>query len=177
MKKILAFGASTSRQSINKKFATWAADQIQNAETTLIDLNDFEMPIFSIDRQNENGIPEAAQRFKELIKKHDGVIISLAEHNGAYSAAFKNIFDWASRAEGSVWEDKPLFVMATSTGRRGGASVLEIATKRFPFNGGKVISSFSLPLFKENFTQENGITDAELASSFTVQANTFFESL
>lgn len=164
--KILAFGASTSRRSINKQLADWASRQLDNATPTLIDLNDFEMPIFSIDRQLETGIPSPAQKFKNLVKSHDGILISFAEHNGGYSSAFKNIFDWVSRMEGSVWEGKPMFLMATSTGRRGGASVLEIVTKRFPYNGGEVVTTFSLPLFKENFSAEKGIINEELRASF-----------
>ncbi len=173
MKKILAFGASTSRQSINKKFATWAVSQISSATATVIDLNDFEMPIFSVDREKENGIPEPAQRFKSLITFHDGILISFAEHNGAYSAAFKNIFDWVSRMEGKNWAEKPMFLMATSPGRRGGASVLELAVKRFPFNGGQVVASFSLPSFRENFSEENGIVDEALKDSFEKQLSAF----
>ena len=47
-------------------------------------------------------------------------------------------------------------------GARGGSSVLDIATKRFPFQGGIVKGSFSLPSFYENFDAEKGITNEEL---------------
>ena len=97
--KILAFGASNSKTSINKQFATYASNQIEKAEVILLDLNDFEMPIYSIDKEKENGIPDLAKEFKQYIKDCDGIIISFAEHNGAYTAAFKNIFDWISRIE------------------------------------------------------------------------------
>ena len=50
MKNILAFGASSSINSINKKFANYSSKQIPNSRTNLLDLNDFEMPIFSIDK-------------------------------------------------------------------------------------------------------------------------------
>ena len=177
MKKILAFGASTSRRSINKQLADWASRQLENTTATLIDLNDFEMPIFSVDRERENGIPEAAHRFKELVKNHDGILASFAEHNGGYSAAFKNIFDWVSRMEGTVWESRPMFLMATSNGKRGGSSVLEIVTKRFPFNGGEVVGAFSLPSFKENFSTEQGIIHEGLRASFAEQLAVFESKL
>ncbi|MEO1258758.1 MAG: NAD(P)H-dependent oxidoreductase [Bacteroidota bacterium] len=173
MKKILAFGASNSRNSINKKLANWAAQQIPGTIHTLIDLNDFEMPIYSIDREKENGIPNQAQQFKELIKSHDAILISFAEHNGNVSAAFKNIFDWVSRLEGKVWDGKPMMLLATSPGGRGGASVLEIVTKSFPFRGGKVMASFSLPSFKQNFSSDNGITNGELKNVFLEKINLF----
>ena len=52
MKNILAFGASSSLNSINKQFAKYSSDQIPSSKTNLLDLNDFEMPIFSIDKQD-----------------------------------------------------------------------------------------------------------------------------
>ena len=61
-KTILAFGASNSKQSINKKLAKFAADQVADAAVQFLDLNDFEMPIYSIDRQNESGIPDTYVR-------------------------------------------------------------------------------------------------------------------
>jgi chromate reductase len=96
MKKVLAFGASNSKQSINQQLATWAANQIEDIELKTIDLNDFEMPIYSIDRENTSGIPQQAHNFKRLIMETDGIIISFAEHNGSFSAAYKNITDWTS---------------------------------------------------------------------------------
>ena len=55
-KKIIAFGASSSKQSINKQLATFAANQFQNVSVEILDLNDYEMPIFSVDKEKENGI-------------------------------------------------------------------------------------------------------------------------
>ena len=129
-KKIVAFGASSSKNSINKEFSYFAAKQIDNAVINIMDLNDFEMPIFSIDSEKEHGIPKLAYEFKLNLKKADGIIISFAEHNGAYTAAFKNIFDWISRVEKIVWYNKPMFLLATSDGSRGGLSVLEISHNR-----------------------------------------------
>ena len=105
MKKIVAFGASSSSNSINKRLATYAAQQIQNSNVVILDLNNFEMPIYSEDFERLNGIPKEAYDFKEIIKEVDGIIISFAEHNGAYTAAFKNIFDWISRIDKIVWHD------------------------------------------------------------------------
>ena len=107
-KKILAFAGSNSRQSINKKLVSHATTLLLDSESTIIDLNDFEMPIYGIDKEQANGIPDEARKFKSLLKEHDGIMISFAEHNGAYSAAFKNVFDWISRMEGKTWEQKPI---------------------------------------------------------------------
>ena len=78
IKKIVAFGASSSRNSINKKLATYAADQVGEVDVNLLDLNDFEMPIFSVDRENESGIPQLAKDFKAILHSADALIISFA---------------------------------------------------------------------------------------------------
>lgn len=162
MKKIIAFGASSSKNSINKQLATYAANQFKNAVVEILDLNDYEMPIFSVDKENENGIHELAQEFYAKIDSADFIVISFAEHNGNYSAAFKNILDWSSRINAKTFQEKPMLLLATSPGTRGGSSVLDIATKRFPYQGGVVKGSFSLPSFFDNFNAENGITNTEL---------------
>jgi NAD(P)H-dependent FMN reductase len=160
-KKIIAFGASSSKQSINKQLATFAANQFQNVTIEILDLNDYEMPIFSVDKEKENGIHPLAQDFYAKLGSADLIIISFAEHNGNYSTAFKNILDWTSRINAKTFQEKPMLLLATSPGARGGSSVLEIASKRFPFQGGIVKGSFSLPSFYENFDVVNGIIHPE----------------
>ena len=177
MKKIVVFGASNSRKSINRTFARYSANQIEEAEVNFLDLNDFEMPIFSVDRENKNGIHELAHQFKKEIKNSDGIIISFAEHNGAYSTAFKNIFDWVSRIDSNVWENKPMFLMATSPGAYGGKSVLGMATRRFNRSNRNTVLDFSLPSFFTNFSTENGIIDEELKAEFEVKLKEFTAAL
>ena len=161
-KKIIAFGASSSKQSINKQLATFAANQFQNASVEILDLNDYEMPIFSVDKQAENGIHPLAHDFYAKIGSADLIVISFAEHNGNFSSAFKNVLDWSSRINAKTFQEKPILLLATSPGARGGSSVLDIANKRFPFQGGIVKGSFSLPSFYENFDAEKGITKEDL---------------
>ncbi len=159
-RKILAFGASNSRNSINKKLATYAASLFRDASVEVLDLNDFEVTLFSVDK--EAVIPEAIYKFAQKIDEADLILVSLAEHNGNYSAAFKNIFDWVSRIpERKVFAHKKMFLLATSPGARGGSTVLEIAKNRFPFDGGKVLGVFSLPNFYKNFEDQKGITNSE----------------
>lgn len=157
MKKIIAFGASSSKTSINKEFATYVAHKFQNIAVEILDLNDYEMPIYSVDKENENGIPQLAQDFYSKLGSADLIIISLAEHNGNYSVAFKNILDWTSRVNMKAFQEKPMLLLATSPGPGGGNSVLKIATTSFPFLGGNVKANFSLPSFNENFDYEKGI--------------------
>lgn len=161
MKNILAFAGSNSKKSINKQLAIYASGLVEDTQVTILDLNDFELPLFGVDLEKEKGIPENAYKFLNHIKSSDGIIISLAEHNGAYSAVFKNLLDWMSRIEGKTFFGKPMLLMATSSGRRGGQSVLEIAKNRFPRHDANVVSDFSLPSFGANFSEEK-IVDSDL---------------
>lgn len=162
MKKLLAFGASNSSDSINKQLAKYAASLFRNVDIDLLDLNDFEMPIYSKDREKSGGIPQLAHDFYNKIGEADLVVISFAENNGNYTTAFKNILDWMSRINGKTFQEKPMLLLATSPGARGGSSVLDIAVKRMPYQGGIVKGSFSLPSFNENFEIGKGITNPEL---------------
>ena len=177
MKQIVAFGASSSKKSINKDLASYAASIIEDANVLILDLNDFEMPIYSIDYENDHGIPEKAFKFKEKLKTADGIIISFAEHNSVYTAAFKNIFDWISRIEKVVWFNKPMFLLSTSDGDRGAKTVLQIAYNRMSFGNPHKIPTFSLPNFKKNFDKNNGILDIDLNDEFLNALKVFISNL
>jgi chromate reductase len=159
--KLLAFAASNSRQSINKKLATYAAGLLDGADVEVLDLNDYETPLFSVDREAESGHPELAKAFLQKIAASDAVIVSFAEHNGSYSAAYKNLFDWCSRIQPKVFQDKPMVFLATSPGARGGATVLAAATGSAPFFAGHVKASLAIPGFYDNFDLEQGVLKNE----------------
>jgi len=161
MKNIIVIGGSNSKKSINKTLATYAAGQIADAKVTVIDLNDFDLPLYGVDLEAENGIPADAKRMSSLLESADGLVVSLAEHNGSYSTAFKNAFDWLSRIEKKVWRNKPMLLMATSPGVRGAIGVLSTAKNSFPHLGGTIVADFSLPSFHDNFS-ENGLKDEKL---------------
>ncbi|MDX6181689.1 NAD(P)H-dependent oxidoreductase [Flavobacterium sp. Fl-77] len=166
--KIIAFGGSNSQQSINKHLATYAASLFENAEVEVLDLNNYAMPLFSVDLEKEVGQHELAKAFLKKIERADILVVSLAENNGNYSVAFKNIFDWCSRIMKEVFQQKPMLLLATSPGPRGGASVLEIANNAFPRYGAQIKATFSLPAFNANFDlQENKISNAELNKELT----------
>lgn len=167
---ILVFAASNSRQSINKALVSHAADVFKaemaaDAEIHLIDLNDYEMAIFSIDRENASGIPEQAHALNKLIAEADALMISYAEHNGNYSAAYKNIFDWMSRLGRKIFHDKPMVVMATSPGKMGGSNVLNLAINSAPHFAAEIVGSFSVPHFDDAFDLDAGALTNEEAKA------------
>jgi len=173
MNKLLAFGASSSRKSKNKKLASYVANRMAPKEAILIDLNEFEMPIYSEDREQEIGIPDKAYKFKKLVNESIGIIISLAEHNGSYTSAFKNIYDWISVIEKTVWSNKPLILLSTSDGQNAGKTVLKAALSRFSRQSHQEIPHFALPKFNENFSDTAGIIDKKLSEELDKQIGIF----
>jgi len=149
--KILAFAASNSERSINRILATYTANLVPDAAVEILDINDYEMPIFSEQRERQLGHPEQAKRFYSKITDADAIIVSFAEHNGTYTAAYKNLFDWTSRISKKVFQNKPTLLLSTSPGASGAASVLKEASKSAPYFAADVKASISVPSFYENF--------------------------
>ena len=126
--KILAFAGSTGTSSFNKKLVAIAADGARSAgaQVTSIDLRDFPMPLYDADLETASGLPENARKFKNLLREHDGLLISSPEYNSSISAVLKNAIDWASRAESDdepplvAFKGKVAALMSASPGGLGG---------------------------------------------------------
>jgi len=167
-KTVLVFAASNSNMSINRRLVLYAAKVLTDdigADVIIdtLDLNEFEMPIYSSQREKADGIPQQAQDFFARIGSADGLIISYAEHNGFYSAAFKNIFDWCSRIDTKVFQDKPLIALSTSPGKRGGATVLAHVVASARHFGVNIRASLSVGSFGSVYdAQADKITDVQI---------------
>ena len=165
---ILAFAATNHKDSINRKLIVYTLDLLKNdffpaAHTEILDLNDYELPIFRQDREDENGTAPKAQAFYDKIGAADAVIVSFAEHNGTYTAAYKNLFDWTSRISQKVYQDKPVIIMATSPGARGGIGVLTAVETGAPFFGMDIKAKLSVPSFQDNYDFDTGtITNSDI---------------
>lgn len=154
MKKILAFAGSNSSTSINHQFISHIANRINGHEIKIIKLSEYDIPLFSVDKQNNNGFPVDIQVIKNLIDEHDALMISVNEHNGTVSAFFKNILDWLSRLDRNFLANKKILLVSTSPGARGAASSLEYTKGILPRFGGQIIDSFSFPSFNDNFDND-----------------------
>ncbi|UYV39172.1 NAD(P)H-dependent oxidoreductase [Rhodobacteraceae bacterium D3-12] len=166
--KLIAFAASNSSTSVNAKLARHAAERFQaefapDAEIDILDINDYEMPLYSSDREAADGVPQLAQDFRDRLATADALVISYAEHNGHYPAAYKNLFDWASRLGKEVYQNKPALYLATSPGPGGAGSVLAAAKASAGFFGADVLGALSVPNFFEAFDAEQGALSDETA--------------
>ena len=128
--KLLIFAGSTRQASFNRKLAHAAASQARaaGADVTLVELADFDIPIYNADLEAK-GTPPDVMRLKQLMFEHPAWIICSPEYNGSYTALLKNTIDWASSPVKSdpAWQDgfksfngKVVGVLSASPGAMGG---------------------------------------------------------
>lgn len=151
-KKILAFAGSNNSKSINFQLTEFTASLIEDLEVTVLDIRNWDLPVYSIDMDPDT-TPAEITELIALIKEHDGFILSSPEHNGGTPAFLKNIIDWISRREKKAFGGKPLLLMSTSPGGRGGATNLAGLVQTLPYQGTQIAATFSLPSFYDNFSE------------------------
>lgn len=130
-KKILAFAGSLRTASLNKKLIRNAVKIAEDAghEVTLIDLNDYPLPIYNGDIE-EAGMPEKVRELQTIFAKHDSFLIATPEYNGAVPALVKNTLDWMSRSLENgdsgitLFKGKVVGIISASPGALGGLRAL-----------------------------------------------------
>ena len=148
--KIVAFAGSNSSKSINHQFIEYIARQLSNHGVEIICLTDFNIPMYGIDIENY-GFPKGVMELHANIRDADGIIISVAEHNGNVTAFFKSIIDWVSRYDSEFLKGKKWLLFSTAPGKRGGASSLAIAQKTLNYFKGELVGTYSLSNFHSVF--------------------------
>ena len=106
--EILIFAGSTRQDSYNRKLAKATAEIAtgQGSQATLLELADYDIPLYNADLE-ARGTPPDVIRFKQALHSHAAWIICCPEYNGSYPALLKNALDWASSpVKGDpVWGD------------------------------------------------------------------------
>lgn len=156
MKKILAFSGSNSSVSINQRFIK-AVSKLTN-RIDVIDLRDYDAPIYSQDIEKATGLPQNILKLYDLIQNYESIIISSPEHNGLPTVFLKNTFDWLSRNKGQKFlQDKNVLLLSTSPGGNGGASGLAKLAEVIPYWGATVTDKYSLGNFANKIDADNNL--------------------
>ncbi|AHM61970.1 NADPH-dependent FMN reductase [Flammeovirgaceae bacterium 311] len=172
MKKILLFAGSNSSQSINRSLLEYAAGFLNPDDYTLLDLKAYNLPLYSTEIEHE-GIPENARTLSSIIREHEVLIISVAEHNGSITAFLKNVLDWVSRAQKNyrVFDNNSVVLLSTSPGAGGGQTALAHAETIITRLGGTVVGKMSVPAYYQHVEVAAGtvyISNRELVRQFSV---------
>lgn len=147
--KALVFARSARKGSVNKKFASVAADasEVACATVTLIDLADFPGPVYKGGVESSEGLPKSMRDLKALIAGYDRMLIVAPEYNGCTPPFLLNMFAWMSRPENdeiscAALANKPVIIVAASPGGLGSVRVIP----RLPDTAQKLAQSQSQDL-------------------------------
>lgn len=146
--RLLAFPGSARRESFNRRLLQAMAHgaRAAGAKVTLVEPNDYEMPLYNGDIEANEGLPPAATELQHLFAAHDGFLLASPEYNGFLTPLVKNTLDWVScpMADGSgrfgtaFMEGKPAGIASASPGALGGIRSLQL-TRQYLSNLGFLV--------------------------------------
>ncbi|GAB1488104.1 NADPH-dependent FMN reductase [Opitutaceae bacterium] len=127
--RIFAFAASARVASLNRKLLAVTVDAVREAgsDVTLVDLNDFVLPLYHGDLEAREGLPPAAAALIAQIQAHDGLLIASPEYNGMITPLLKNTIDWCTRGDDDPFPGKVAAVVSASPGAFGGVRSHQLA--------------------------------------------------
>ncbi|GAB3678407.1 NADPH-dependent FMN reductase [Halopiger thermotolerans] len=117
---VLAVSGSLRAESYTRtalRYVLRAADE-RGAETTLLDLREYELPVYNPDIDDrEQG---DAREVKRLVREADAVALGTPVYHGSYSGALKNFHDYCGWDE---YEDTTVGLLATAGGGSYGSTL------------------------------------------------------
>jgi chromate reductase len=168
MPRILAFAGSARRESLNRKFLAVAVAATREAggEVTLLDLNDYALPLYHGDLEDASGWPEAAAKLTKLIAEHDALLIASPEYNSMITPLLKNALDWCTRGDDDPFPGKVAAVISASPGGFGGVRSLVMAQQLLLKLGCHVVpGQCALPNASKAFDAAGKLLDARAEKS------------
>lgn len=174
MPRILAFAASARRESFNRKFLAVAVQAAKEAggEVTLIDLNDFPLPLYHGDLEDSQGLPADAAKLIGLVREHHALLVASPEYNSMVTPLLKNTVDWCSRDDTNPFEGKVAAVLSASPGMLGGVRSLQMAQQLFLKMGCHVVpGQCILPHAGKAFDADGKLADPRTLKSVQALAS------
>jgi NAD(P)H-dependent FMN reductase len=165
--RLLAFSGSARRESFNRKLLAHAIQGAREAgaEVTLVELRDFELPLYDGDLEASGGLPPGATRLRELLPAHQGLLLACPEYNGGVAPLLKNSIDWMTRGPGgkadpSLFPGKVAALCAASPGGLGGMRGLRWVRELLNTLGVTVLADqFTLPAAHKAFDASGALVD------------------
>lgn len=118
MKIVIISGSIRSGRRTHKlaEFLTQRLNGESDVQTELIDLQEYELPMFHHRWEHQDPPPENLARMGTLLMEADAMVLVSPEYHGSYTGVLKNAIDhyWKEFAR------KPIGVATTSTGQHGG---------------------------------------------------------
>jgi NAD(P)H-dependent FMN reductase len=166
--RILAFAGSARRDSLNKKLLAVAVDATRaaGAEVTLLDLNDFALPLYHGDLEDAEGLPKNATALIDLITRHQGLLIASPEYNSMFTPLLKNTIDWCTRGDDNPFIGKVAAVLSASPGMFGAVRSATLVRQLLTHLGCHVVpAQCTLPHADEAFDAAGRLTNSRVKDS------------
>jgi chromate reductase, NAD(P)H dehydrogenase (quinone) len=161
--RILAFSGSARRESLNRKLLAVVVDATRAAggEVTLLDLNEYPLPLYHGDLEDAQGMPAPAQKLVELIRTHDALLIASPEYNSQMTPLLKNTIDWCTRADENPLIGKVAAIVSASPGHFGGIRSMTLARSLLTHLGCHVVPSQCVLPYADKAFDEAGALKEE----------------
>jgi NAD(P)H-dependent FMN reductase len=128
----------------------------QLATPQILDLKEYNFPVFDERLSYQTNPPASALDFAEKIKMSNGVIIVTPEYNGGYPASLKNVVDLLY----NEWRRKPIAISTVSNGSFGGTQVItSLQFSLFKIRAWVVPAMCPMPKAQELFDEAGVATD------------------
>ena len=125
-------------------------EENQYSTTEILDLNEFQFPVFNERLRLQLNPSLQTLEFAEKIKAASGVILITPEYNGGYPAALKNAIDLLY----DEWHRKPVALVTVSSGPFGGSQVLaSLQFTLWKMRAWVVPAMFPVPLIESSFNE------------------------
>ena len=127
-----------------------------NVETTVINLVDLNLPLYSTVEEEKNGIPDIAKDLAEKILSLNAFIIIAPEYNGVMPPVLNNAMAWTSRSTDS-WRDafnEKIIGLATHSGG-GGEKGLQAMRIMYQHLGANILAREILTTYQKPLNDDN----------------------
>jgi len=155
MSKIgILVASATNNRKLGDKLQELATSL--NIETTVINLVDLDLPLYSTVEEERNGIPDTAKDLAEQILSLKAFIIVAPEYNGVMPPVLNNAMAWTSRSTDS-WRDAfndKIVGLATHSGG-GGAKGLQAMRIMYQHLGANILAREILTTYEKPLNEES----------------------
>ncbi len=177
--RVLAFSGSARRESLNRKWLAAAVQATADAggEVTLVDLNEYPLPLYHGDLEVAEGLPANAVKLISLITDHQALLVASPEYNSMITPLLKNTVDWCTRGDANPFVGKVAAVISASPGALGGVRSLKLAQQLLLHLGCHVVPGQTmLPHADRAFDAAGRLNDAHALKSVQTLAGALVQT-
>lgn len=169
--------------ALSRRVQTAIAQQLatQGLHPDVVQPHDLTAPLYDGDLEDAEGVPLSIQALNARMAAAQALVIVSPEYNAMFPPLLKNTLDWMSRRVGgqpggAVFKDKPVLLVATSRGPRGGIRALPHLRFQMAYFEMQVYGpQLSIGDVEQKVDATGEVTDSALAQEMQVMAAGFAE--